>query len=99
LGLDAAELPKSGTATYWLNGYDAGREENTEKSQDIVDPCSALGPTHLNGDPNGNADATVATVPAQPIQLHPGIQGVGDLSVPNHGWTNPVAKATIERLP
>lgn len=95
LGLDAVKLPKRGTETFLLNGYDAGREQNTEKSADIVDPCSALGPVKLAGDPNGNRDAAVATTPAQPIQHHPGITGAGDLSVALHGWRDPVAKVTI----
>jgi hypothetical protein len=97
-GLDAVKLPKSGSQTFYTDGYDAGREQNTERSVDIVDPCSALGPVPLAGDPNGNEDAAVATTPAQPIQLHPGITGVGDLSVALHGWTDPVARVTIERI-
>ena len=95
LGLDAVELPGEGAKTFLLKGYDAGRENNTEKSIDIVDACSGLGPVVLNGDPNGNRDAQVATVPAEPIQLHPGITGIGDLSPALHGWTNPVARVTI----
>jgi hypothetical protein len=87
-----------GSETFFLNGYDAGREQNTEQSVDLVDPCSALGPTVLPGDPDGNQDAAVATVPAEVIQHHPNIQGIGELSVAQHGWTDPVAKVTIERL-
>ncbi|MGI8915258.1 MAG: spondin domain-containing protein, partial [Chloroflexota bacterium] len=81
LGLDSVALPIQGSMTYDLKGYDAGREQNTELSKDIVDPCSALGPVKLAGDPNGNIDGPVATSPAQPIALHPGIKGGGDLSV------------------
>jgi len=99
-GLDRARLPEKGTAAYFLNAYDAGRENNTELSQDIPDPCSALGPVVLRGDPNGNIDTGpgVATIPAQVIQSHPGIQGIGDLSVALHGWTDPVAVVTITRV-
>ena len=98
LGLNAVRLPHSGSAVHYLNGYDAGRENNTEKSIDIVDPCSTLGPFPLAGDPNGNRDAAVATIPPQVIHLHPGIKGVGDLSVAQHGWIDPVAKVTITRV-
>jgi len=98
LGLDAVKLPQEDSVVFWLNGYDAGRENNTEKSVDIVDPCSALGPVTLAGDPNGNEDVTVATVPPQPIAHHPGIAGIADLSVSLHGWHDPVAKVTITRL-
>lgn len=97
-GLDAVELPQHGARTYILHGYDAGREENTEQSEDIVDPCSLLGPTSLVGDPDGNADAAVATMPGQVIQFHSGIQGMGDLSAAAHGWEEPVAQITITRI-
>jgi hypothetical protein len=100
LGLDAARLPKHGAQDFFLAGYDAGREENTERSEDIVDPCSALGPVPLRGDPNGNRDSGpgLTTSPAEVIRDHPGITGIGDLSVAMHGWTDPVAKVTIERI-
>jgi hypothetical protein len=99
LGLHAVKLPKAGSETFFLNGYDAGREENTERSIDIVDPCSGLNPTFpLAGDPNGNEDAAVASSPVEPIHHHSGIAGTGDLSVANHGWTDPVARVTVERL-
>jgi hypothetical protein len=98
LGLDAVKLPKAGSQTFFLAGYDAGAEENTEQSVDLVDPCSVLGPTPLPGDPDGNRDAEVATVPADVIKHHPGIQGVGELSVAQHGWSDPVASVTIERI-
>jgi hypothetical protein len=99
LGLDAVKLPKHGSETFSVNGYDAGREQNTERSEDLVDPCSALNPSFpLAGDPDGNADAAVATVPAEPIHHHPGIAGVGDLSAANHGWIDPVATVTVERI-
>ncbi len=97
-GLDSVSLPASGSASFMLNSYDAGRENNTEKSVDIVDPCSALGPVKLTGDPNGNQDASVATNPAEAIKAHPGIKGGGDLTAADHGWTDPVAKVTIEQM-
>lgn len=96
-GLDAVNLPQSGTQVHLANGYDAGREPNTELSQDLVDPCSALGSTPLPGDPNGNQNP--ASNPTQPIHHHPGITGGGHLSVAAHGWTDPVVRVTVTRLP
>ncbi len=97
-GLDRVKLPKRGAKMYRLNGYDAGTEDNTEMSTDIVDPCSTLGPVVLSGDPNGNVDDAVDTDPSMPIKHHPGIDGtVGDL-FPAHDWENPVAKVTITRI-
>jgi hypothetical protein len=54
-GLDRAKLPIGGSEVFWTNGYDAGTENNTELSQDIVDACSALGPVTLACGPNGSS--------------------------------------------
>ena len=98
LGLDAVKLPREGSLTYLLSSYDAGTEQNTEQSVDLVDPCSALGPTPLPGDPDGNRDAEVDTVPPDVIAHHPGIAGVGELSPEAHGWSDPVAQVVVERI-
>lgn len=97
-GLDRVKLPNKGAMMYRLNGYDAGTENNTEMSMDIVDPCSALGPVVLSGDPNGNVNDAVGTDPPMPIRHHPGVDGtIGDL-FPAHDWDDPVAKVTITRV-
>lgn len=100
LGLDSVKLPDDGPRIFYVNGYDAGRENNTENSLHIVDPCSALGPTALPGDPDGNLESGpgISTDPPQRIQHHPNIRGVGELSVSMHGWRDPVAKVTVEQL-
>ncbi|GAA0671929.1 spondin domain-containing protein [Kitasatospora atroaurantiaca] len=99
LGLDHVRLPLKGhPSEFQLKGYDAGTERNTERTEDIVDPCSALGPVQLAGDPNGNIDDAVDETPHQQIRLHPGIQGNGDLCPELHGWENPVAKVTVEEI-
>jgi hypothetical protein len=38
-GLDLARPPLFGSAAFLTKAYDAGTEENTELSMDIVDPC------------------------------------------------------------
>jgi hypothetical protein len=100
LGLDSVRLPGHGTAVYLVNGYDAGREENTELSEHIVDPCSALGPVALADDPDGNLESGtgVSTEPPVDIAMHPGILGVGELSVDGHDWINPVARVVVQRI-
>jgi hypothetical protein len=95
-GLNSVKLPNDDSVTYHAAGYDAGTEDNTEESEEIVDPCTALGPTALAGDPNGNEDAAVDTSPHVNIHHHPGIQGGADLSASMHGWEDPVAEITIE---
>ena len=96
-GLDHARLPLFGSRVYLTDGYDAGTEDNTELSMDIVDPCSALGPVTLAGDPNGNLNDPVDSMPQEPIRHHPGIFEIGDL-LGAHGWTDPVAKVTVTRV-
>ncbi len=97
VGLDRARLPRHGSRSFYAKGYDAGTEMNTELSQDIVDPCSGIGPAPLNGDPNGNEDALVDSDPHMPIRRHAGIQGNGDLTAA-HDWDGPVAKVTVTRV-
>jgi hypothetical protein len=93
-GLDSLKLPTT-ESTFYLYAYDAGTELNTEASRDIVDPCSALGPVMLAGDPNGNED--VAVNDSGVIAHHPGIAGTGDL-LPAHDWDGPVAMVTVTRI-
>jgi len=97
-GLNRARLPKRGAKIIWASGYDAGTEDNTELSEDIADPCSALVPLSLSGDPNGNENDAVDTRPPAQIQHHPNIKGIGDMNVGDHGWKEPVAKITITRV-
>lgn len=97
-GLDSVGLPEQGSTTFLLEGYDAGTEDNTGLSQDVLDTCSKILPNvALPGDPDGNADAPVATVPAQPISIHP-LPLNNELGLANLGWTNPMARVTITRL-
>ena len=98
-GLDSVALPAAGSVVLPLRGYDAGVERNTERSQDIVDACSALGPVVIGDDPDGNVDDfPVAQRNAKPIQMHKGVNGHrGDL-LPAHDWAGSVGTVTIERL-
>jgi Spondin_N len=100
LGLDAVRLPSHGARAFLINGYDAGRENNTQDSQHLVDPCTDLGPVPLPGDPDGNVDdGAVLTNPPMRIHHHPNIQdGVGELTVADHGWRDPVAVAVVSRI-
>lgn len=98
VGLDSGHLPANGSSVFMLNGYDAGTEDNTEASEDIVDPCSGLGPVPLAGDPDGNDEAGVDSEPHVAISHHPGIDGGSDLDPAEHGWTDPVATLTVERI-
>ncbi len=98
IGADSIKLPKAGngTVTHYLGAYDAGTEDNTELSEDIVDPCSLLGPAELDGDPDGNNNDSVDTDGY--VEMHEGVSGsVGDL-LPAHDWDAPVAMIEITKV-
>jgi hypothetical protein len=92
-GLESVKLPGGfQPAVYYADGYDAGTEVNDEASASVVDPCGAIGPAGLPAD--GNA----RTAEGGLVMHHAGIQGGGDLSPSDHGWANPVAKITVQRI-
>ena len=95
-GVDSIKLPGGFSAeTYQAAGYDAGTEANNERFTHIVDPCQAIGP--VAGPPpipNGNLRVATSGI----ITHHPGIQGGGDLLIAQHGWGDPVARVSVQRL-
>lgn len=82
-GLDALRLPGR-DRTLPTNAYDAGSERNNELIGFIPGPCCG---NPFVRDPEGEL-----------IRHHMGIMGVGDLDPDVYGWTDPVARITIERL-
>ena len=64
--------------------YDAGSEINTELNGDIPGPGC--------GSPGMGPDEH------EPIAMHDGILGVGDLDPATWGWEGPVARVTVRRL-
>lgn len=83
------KLPASGEITVFAPAYDAGSEENNEKSGDV--PASKLGNSRDAGTDAGDGEGF--------IHVHSGIYGGGQLRPSVHGWRNPVVAITIERLP
>lgn len=97
-GVDSVALPEQGSVTYALGAYDAGVERNTQRSEDIVDPCSAIGPVALPGDPDGNRDdGTVLEPRPKQVRPHTTVTGRGDLD-PVHDWRGPVGVVQITRV-
>jgi hypothetical protein len=96
-GIDGIKLPsKVGRATtVETNGYDAGTEVNTEDYADIVPPCQAL-IGDSSGEP-GTGVSNPALAEGGVIAHHTGIEGGSDLEPALHGWTDPVARVTVER--
>ncbi len=81
--------------TFYTNGYDGGTEANDQAFTSIVDPCGGIGAGSVPGDGQNGGTRT----PGGVITLHPGIHaGVGDLTPELHGWTNPVARITVQRV-
>ena len=87
-GVDSMTLPASGSESVDSNAYDAGTEMNTEDFDNMVPPCS-----NLTGVGTGETDPALAE--GGVIAAHPGIQGGTDLTVADHGWTDPVARITV----
>lgn len=93
VGLDGVKLPGGfEPVTYTPRAYDAGTEVNDEASESVVDPCFAIGPT------SGAADGNARTAEGGTVQPHPGIVGGAALDPSQHGWTDPVAAVTIQRI-
>lgn len=92
-GLSGVKLPGGfRPEVHEVGAWDAGTEQNNERFDQIVDPCTAAGPvTHA---PDGNGRVATSGV----ILSHPNIQGIGDLSVSLHGWSFPVARLTVQRI-
>ena len=97
-GVDSLRLPKDvGDAVVVRSaGYDAGTERNTEDLADIVPPCQGLvGVT--SGEP-GTGTSNPALAEGGVIHHHAGIVGGADLVPAVHGWSDPVAEITVERV-
>ncbi len=99
-GIDSLRLPKEigEEVVVTTNGYDAGTEDNTEKYADIVPPCQSLHGILPVGPATGTSNPALAEEGGV-IHHHDGIQGgVADLTRRTHGWSDPVAEVTVERV-
>lgn len=94
VGVDSLRLTRDGAEGY-ANGYDAGSEINTERSEDIVDACSLLGPAVLDGDDNGNENDAVDG--GGVITRHRGVVGESDL-LSAHNWPTRVLHISVTPL-
>jgi len=83
-GADAIPLPAHGERVFYLHAYDAGSEQNTERTSDIPGPCC------------GSHGVRVPT--HEPIAPHGGLLGTGDLDPADYGWNDPAARLTITRV-
>ncbi|NNF13220.1 MAG: hypothetical protein HKN72_08355 [Gemmatimonadetes bacterium] len=97
-GVDSERLPGAvGESTMvYVNAYDAGTEVNTEDFAHIVPPCQGLVGVSSDDDGTGMSDPALAE--GGVVHPHGGIQGGDDLLPGVHGWTDPVAMLTIERI-
>lgn len=93
-GLESVKLPGGWEpAIHYSDGYDAGTEANEETADSLVPPCGAAGPVAFSNMNNTSTDED------EVVRHHPGIQAdLGVLTPEDHGWTDPVAKITIQRV-
>jgi hypothetical protein len=97
-GVNSLRLPKDvgDRVVVHSAGYDAGTEVNTEDFADIVAHCQEFVGVS-SGDP-GTSTSNPALAEGGVIHHHPGIAGGADLVPAIHGWTDPVAEITVERV-
>lgn len=98
-GLRSVRLPRKvgETLTYSSDGYDAGTEQNTEASSDLVPPCVMA----TTGSPGGTGADQPGVAEDEVIRPHPGIDADtdgDDILDAQHQWTDPVARIEIERI-
>jgi Spondin_N len=82
-GLDSLRLRGERRVLFRM-AYDAGSEQNNELEAFIPGPCCN--------------NMSVRAPEGELVRPHEGITGVGDLDPAVYGWTEPVAKITIERV-
>lgn len=82
--LDGIRLPIFGEKIVFARVYDAGTEANTELKDHIPGPCC--------GSPHVRVPTT------EPVRMHEGITGRGDLDPAVYNWNGPIAKITIKRM-
>jgi hypothetical protein len=97
-GVGSLRLPKDvgDTVVVQTAGYDAGTERNTEDFADIVPPCQGL--VGVSSGESGTGTSNPALAEGGVIHHHPGIAGGADLLAAVHGWTDPVAEISVERV-
>ena len=86
IALNGVEVPRAGSQTFRVPGYDAGSEPNDELCASIPGPlCGGEG-----GSPNAGGEGFV--------HIHAGIHGIGDLNASAYDWRNPMATIKVERV-
>ncbi|MCH2226938.1 MAG: spondin domain-containing protein [Candidatus Caenarcaniphilales bacterium] len=93
IGLNNYPAPRrvGGTATVYLNAYDAGTEVNDELCSSIPGPgFTECTENNTIPEPSGTDIGF--------IHIHNGIHGVGDLTEATRDWRGPVAKVEITRV-
>jgi hypothetical protein len=86
IALNGVEIPRSGSQTFVVNGYDAGSEPNDQLCVSIPGPqCGGEG-----GTPGVDGEGFV--------HIHAGIHDVGDLNAADYDWRNPMAVVTVQKV-
>ena len=89
IALNGAEIPRSGSQTFMVPGYDAGSEPNDESCNHIPGPqCGGEGE---GVSPETDDDEGF-------VHVHAGIHGIGDLAAADYDWRNPMAVVTVQKV-
>ncbi len=103
VGLDSLRIPRiPGTYTYYLNGYDAGTEANTELINGAGTPGELGIPAAPGGDGGTGGTGAAAIDTNTTVHVHRSVVGdtdskggISDLNSTIHRWLNPVAEVII----
>ncbi len=86
VSLLAVEVPCEGKDTYFVDGWDAGSEANSELCREIPAPCPV---------PARSGRCSVSGAEGA-VHIHSGIHGCGGFPPEIYDWRHPVAMITIE---
>jgi hypothetical protein len=93
IALNGVAIPRSGSQTFMVNGYDAGSEPNDESCANIPGPLPDTPKCEGDGEGislNVNGEGFV--------HVHAGIHGIGDLDPAVYDWRNPMAVVTVQKV-
>lgn len=95
VGAAGIPIPHEGKAEFYVRGYDAGSEENTESCLDI--PLPFCPDFNFKGPPNPGTDGNPEPM-NEPlnVHIHDGVHGIKDLKPSIVDWNNPAARVIFE---
>ena len=95
IALNGVEVPRSGSQTFVVNGYDAGSEPNDELCNSTFPMQSTIPGPGCGGMEGGiSPEASGEGF----VHIHAGIHGIGGVIAADHDWRNPMAVVTVQKV-